>query len=277
MSVKLKLFSMLILGCIKEIRKLLITCSFCALLFLQNSAWALQLKNLTILAEPNMVEALTKISRLYSQKTLTTISVGFGNSSELISDIEMGEPADIFISAHRYWIDNLKQKGLVDIYNIGHIANDSVVLATSKENIRIPSELLSSNIGFKASLESLNKYRLNLIIDNNGSSLGQYSKHLVKKLNLDKIKLYEKLEEDKTSVANLIKNNPDSYTIFLGSQIKDSQDFRVISTLKNKQIFYQALVVAGDNMESAREFLKFLKSAQAKKIFEESGFIIDGF
>lgn len=245
------------------------------IIFCNKNSYAFSNKSLTILAEPNMVEALTKISRIYSQKNIATVAIGFGDSARLIEDIEDGEPADVFISAHRYWINNLKQKGLVDIYNIDHIANDSLLLVTSKNNIRIPSELLSDNIEFIDSLKKLNKYRLNLIIDNDGTSLGQYSKKLIKQNKLDKIKVYQKLYEDRTSIANLINNNNDSYTIFLGSQIKDHEDFKIISRLKNKQIFYQALVIAGDNMEVARGFLKFLKSNEAKKIFEDSGFIVE--
>lgn len=244
-------------------------------IFASNFAFAIQTKNLTILAEPNMVEALTKISRLYSQKTLTTISLNFGESVDLIESIEIGEPSDIFISAHRFWIDNLKQKGLVDIYNVGHIANDSLVLVTSKNNIKIPSLLLQKDQGFIECLEILDKYELNLIIDNNNSSLGQYSKKILKEFNFENIKIFEKLPEDKTSIANLIANNTDSYTIFLSSQLRDYQEFREISRFKSQQIFYQALVVAGDNMESAREFLKFLKTKEAKEIFVKSGFIIE--
>ena len=40
-------------------------------------------------------------------------------------------------------------------------------------------------------------------------------------------------------------------------------------------IFYQALVIAGNNMEVAREFLKFLKTPQSKEILKENGFIVD--
>ncbi len=243
--------------------------------FLSKSAFSFQIKNLTILAEPNMVEALTKISRSYSRKNTAIVSVGFGPSSDLISDIERGEPSDVFISAHRYWIENLKQKGLVDIYNVGHVANDSLVLVTSKNNVRIPSELLKENLSFVDSLKILNKYRLNLIIDHEGSSLGQYSQNLLSDLKLGDVGIYKKIPEDDTGIGNLIKSNPDSYTILLDSQVKDRNGFKIISKLKNKQIFYQALVIAGDNMESAREFIKFLKSQEAINIFEESGFIVD--
>lgn len=244
--------------------------TFCA-----QVSFALQLKNITILAEPNMVEALTKIARIYSKRNAVVVSVGFGSSGDLIRDIEYGEPADVFISAHRYWIDELKQKGLVDIYNIGHIANDSLVLVTSKDNSHIPSELLSKNLDFITSLNIVNKYRLNLIIDYDGASLGQYSKQIIRNMDLHDIKLFEKLYEDGTSINDLIANNPDSYTILLGSQIKKNSNFRILSKLKNQQIFYQALVIAGNNMDTARQFLKFLRSSEAKKIFVESGFIVE--
>src|SRR3989338_5403612 len=232
---------------------------------------ALQLENLTILAEPNMTTALTKISRIYSQKNGIIISISFAPSSELINDIEEGEPSDVFISAHRYWIDDLKHKGLVDIYNIGHIADDSLVLATSKDNDRIPPEL-SQDLSLTKALEVLDANNTVLIVDHEGSSLGQYSDYLLNHLKLENLKIFKKLHEDKTSVSNMLKNNVGNYTLLLASQVKDNDDFIILSHLKNQHIFYQALVIAGDNMDNARKFLRFLKSKQAKKIFEESGF-----
>jgi accessory colonization factor AcfC len=37
------------------------------------------------------------------------------------------------------------------------------------------------------------------------------------------------------------------------------------------KILYQAAVIAGDNMESAREFLDYLKSKDVKKMFAKGG------
>lgn len=239
------------------------------------SSFALQLKNLTVLAEPNMVGALTKISRIYSQKNGIIISVSFAPSGELISDIEAGEPSDVFISAHHFWIDNLKQKGLVDIYNIGHIANDSLVLVTSKDNKNMPEELLVKNLNLVKALEILNQNNAILIVDHDGSSLGQYSEYLLKNMDLKSIQIFKKLYEDRTSIANLLNNNHNSYTILLASQIKNHDEFMILSDIKSQHIFYQALVIAGDNMDTAREFLRFLKSKQAKDIFEENGFMIE--
>ena len=135
------------------------------LLFSQNS-FANPSRNLTVFAEPKMALALTKITRLYSQKSNTIVSTNFASAPELIASIDSGEPADVFISAHSDSIELIKRKGLADVHNVGYVA-------------------------------------------------------------------------------------------------------------KNGNIFYQALVIAGDNMEVAREFLKFLKSDVAKTILKEIGFGVD--
>lgn len=256
----------------KKIKIAIITTLF---LFVANLANSAQIKNLTILAEPNMVTALTKIARIYSQKNSVIASISFASSADLINDIDAGEPADIFISAHKDWINNLKQKGLVDIYSISHIASDGLVLVTSSENKNIPLALLGKNISLENSLKILDQNHLDLIIDNDGSSLGQYSHDLLTSLQLQNIKIFEKLQEDKASVFSLIDKNRDNYTIILTSQTKGRDGLKILSNIQSQNIFYQALVIAGDNMEGAREFSRFLQSPQARTIFKQSGFFID--
>ena len=57
--------------------------------------------------------------------------------------------------------------------------------------------------------------------------------------------------------------------------LADIHNIGYVARLKNNEVFYQALVIAGDNMETAREFVKFLKSDVAKAIFQDSGFEVD--
>ena len=240
-----------------------------------NSAHAAQIKSLTILAEPNLVTALTKISRTYSQKNAVIVSVGFASAADLINDIDSGEPADVFISTHQDWMMNLKQKGLIDIYNMSHIASDDLVLVTSRDNLSAPNYLVEKNPNLEEALQILDQNRLNLIIDNDSSSLGKYSSDVINNLQLHDLKLFTKLSEDKSSIANLLQDNTDSYAILLASQVNNRSELRILSRKKSQHIFYQALVIAGDNMDIAREFLKFLKTAQAKAILKENGFIVD--
>lgn len=243
----------------------------CALVFTNNS-FASTSRNLTVFAEPNMALALTKIARLYSQKSNVIVSVNSSPSTDLISDIDSGEPADVFISAHHGSIETLRQKGLIDVYNIGFIATDKLVLITSKSNLGLFPELQVKTLILEEVLRVLDNKKATLIIDYDGNSSGNFSANLVSRLNLHNIKLFNKLAEDKTPIFSLIKNSPEHYALLLASQIKNDPDFEILAEKKDSKIFYQALVIAGDNMEIAREFLEFLKSDAAKKILEQSGF-----
>ena len=230
-------------------------------------------RNLTIFAEPNIASALTKIARIYSPMNNVIISINFGSSYNLISNIDSGEPVDIFISAHKGWIESLHQKGVVDVYNVGYIAQDNLVLATLKTNSNIPEELQKGKISPKQALTVLNESKATIILDEEGNSAGYYAKKFLDELALSNLKNFSKLAEDKTPLLSIIRNSPTSYALLLESQINNKSDFQIIARDDKKDIFYQALVIAGDNMDTAREFLKFLKSEQAKNILKNSGFV----
>lgn len=248
---------------------------FFILLFVHQNSFAANSRNLTIFAEQNMSLALTKIARIYSQKTNTIVSLNFNSSIDLINEIDSGEPADVFISAHHGWIESLHQKGLVDVYNVGYIARDELILITSKSNPNLPSELISKKLSLEESLRILDKNKTDLIIDAEGNSSGYFSNHLIKNMVFSNIKIFNKLAEDKTPLFDIIKNNEENYSLLLSSQVRKNTNFQIIARKKDETIFYQALVIAGDNMEIAREFLKFLKSPTAQTILRESGFIVD--
>ena len=232
-------------------------------------------RSLTIFAEPNMVLALTKVGRLYSQKSNTVVSINFNSSADLVSDVDSGEPSDVFISAHKGWIEALRQKGLVDVYNVGYIASDELALVTPKGNDKIPNILTSKKaFSLEYALQVLDKSGATLIIDNEGSSSGNFSRSFLGRFQFSHLKIFKKLLEDRTSFLNLIKKDPNNYAIILKSQIRSDDGLRVLTIKEDENIFYQALVIAGDNMEIAREFLKFLKTDAAKSILKESGLVI---
>ncbi len=255
------------------IRKILFL--FCLFLITFNeSSFAIASRNLTIFTEPNMSVALTELARVYSQKNNVIVAVNFNATSDLISDIDAGEPADIFISAHSGLIESLRQKGLIDVYNIGYIAQDEIVL-TAPSSATIFKELLDDNLSFEKKLSFLNQSKATIICDNKNSSSGKVVSDLLSDYNFSDLKLFYKLNEDRTPILSLIKSEKNQYGLLLASQVNNDKDFLIIARNKDRNIFYQALVIAGDNMEAAREFMRFLKSGTAKKIFKINGFIVE--
>lgn len=231
-------------------------------------------KTLTILAEQSMAVALTKIARLYSQLSNVIVSVNFGTAYDLVNDVDSGDPSDLFISAHEPSIETLKQKGLVDVYNIGYFASDNLTLATDQKNLNA-KVIFEPNSSIESALKILNQKKAALIIDNEDTSSGMICSNYLKPFKFDKIKLIEKLPEDKTPIVKIIKDNPQHYALMLSSQSAKYDDLVIIATKENINSFYQALVIAGNNMEVAREFVKFLKSKDATRILKESGFVVN--
>jgi len=244
------------------------------LIFTQNS-WAMNSRNITILAEPNMVLALTKIARLYSQQSNVITSLNFASSANLIEEIDLGEPADVFISAHVPSVDILRQKGLVDVYNIGYIARDEIVIATSKDNPDLLASMIAKDIAFNDAIKKLNENKATLVLDDQSTALGRFSFDVISPLASHELKLLIRDDNEKSSILKIAKSNDQYYTILLRSQVLKDDNLQILATKKDTNIFYQALVIAGDNMEVAREFLKFLKSPKAKEILIDCGFLVE--
>ncbi len=248
---------------------------FFAIVFFSKASFASSSRNITVFAEPSMAQALTKIARLYSQKNNVIVSINFNSALDLMNEVDSGEPADVFISAHSGLVEALRQKGVVDVYNVSFIARDEMVLVTSKDNPKILPVLLERKVPFEEAIKILDQNKSTLILDHQGNSSGKFGNDFISKFNFSDLKLLNKLVEDKTPIITIIKDNPEYYAILFASQIKSKSDLKILSKTKGQNIFYQALVIAGDNMEIAREFLKFLKTDKARKILVESGFAVD--
>jgi len=245
------------------------------ILFVSNNVMANPARNITVFAEPNMALPLTIIARNFSQKNNAVVSINFNSAFDLLNEIDQGAPANVFVSAHPQIIENLKQKGLVDVYNIAYIANDILTLCTSKNNNKFPLALLKKNINLENSLKILDENKLKLIVEHDGISSGFYGKKIIQDLSLGNVNIFYKLIEDKSSLIRDIEQNKDTYGIVFLSQLFKNNNLRALATQKDKIIYYQAFVIAGENMDIAREFLNFLKNPDSKKTLRNNGFIVD--
>lgn len=161
---------------------------------------------------------------------------------------------------------------MVDVYNVEYFARDQIALVANSSNKSIlETEELSTIEDY---LRYLDKNRATIITDYKGNSSGAFSINYIKNLNLTQIKLFKKIAEDKSSIDSLIKSDSSQFGLLFASQVRNDKEFTILATTDRKDIFYQALVIAGNNMEIAREFLRFLKSKQAKEILKKNGFIV---
>ena len=251
-------------------------CLFVLIIFYTNQSFAQEEKekmgNLTIFAENNTALALVKIARSYLQQEKSIVSINFKYSFELIQDLDSGEPADIFISSHKDWISALKQKGLVDIYNISDFAKDNLVLVTSANNKKIDIDKIRQQKNINEVLSEINRQQLPLIVDSEYTSVGRYTNEIIKNANIKNHRIFRKFSEDKKSVLDFIDESREYCGIVLQSLVANNNKIRILRVLDNSKIDFQGLVIAGSNMGQAREFLKFLESEDAKEILTSNGF-----
>ena len=231
-----------------------------------------QIDNLTIFTEPNLSDAVIEISRLYAKKNNIVLSSNFKSASLLIDEIDFGEPADIFIAGHRQWIESLKRKGLIDVYNIVNIAADSLVIVASNEN---DADFFSGlTYEPKDILNVLDKNNAHLILESEGSSIGSYNQDIFADINLASyFNVHYKVSEDKRTILDFIRRNKRYFAIVLESDLYKEEGVKIVGRVDYPNINYQAAVIAGDNMTNARKFIDFLKGdRQVSLILKEVGF-----
>lgn len=74
-------------------------------------AWA---KDLTVFAAASLKESLDDVAAAFTAATGTTVVTSYAGSSALARQIELGAPADIFISANPEWMDRLEETQVID-------------------------------------------------------------------------------------------------------------------------------------------------------------------
>lgn len=219
-------------------------------------------------AAASLQNSLTELQKVYAQKTpgvkLTYI---FGGSGTLQQQIEQGAPADLFISAGKAQMDALEQKNLIVKDSKVDLLGNDLVLITGKDNSKVTS------------LEDLTKSSVGQISIGTPESVpaGKYAQEALTKLKLwDLIKPKFVLAKDVTQVLNYVETGNVDAGIVYRSDALGSTKVKVVASVpasSYKPISYPAAVIASTkNNQAAEDFLKYLQSAEAQKIFAKYGF-----
>jgi ABC-type molybdate transport system substrate-binding protein len=86
-----------------------------------------EVDTITVMSESSLSLSMSQISSLFTQLRTSpdhsiSVSNNFGDSGLQKKKIEDGESADIYITSQPELVQELKIKGLVDVYSIGKIA-----------------------------------------------------------------------------------------------------------------------------------------------------------
>ncbi len=232
-------------------------------------------KDLIVFAAASMTESLGEVKKLYEEANPNVnVVLNLDSSGTLKSQISEGADADVFISASSKQMNELDKEK--DTYN-ANAAIDSATRFDLLENQVTLAVKEDSNKGI-TSFEDINTDKVETIaLGNADVPVGQYSEELLKKMDMweaiqGKISFASNVKEVTAWVSEGAVDCGIIYSTdakAAGLKIIDSAD----SDMFEKKIIYPAAMVEGSkNSEEAKKFLDFLKSDQAKAVFDKYGF-----
>ena len=225
-----------------------------------------------VFAAASTTNAISEIGDLYSARNLGTVRTAFASSSTLAKQIASGAPADVYLSANRKWMDFLEERNAVDKATRFDLLGNRIVLIAPMD-----SSVQALNVNGELDLAALlgSDGRLSMG-DPDHVPAGMYGKKAMQRLNLwDKVKDRLAPMKDVRAALVLVERAEAPLGQVYATDAAISKKVRVVGAFppdSHPPIVYPVAAVAGGHISVARLFLEFLKSPEARAVFEKYGF-----
>ncbi len=244
-------------------------------------------KKLVVFAAASLTETLNEIGTRY-QKEHPDIKIvfNFDSSGTLKTQIAEGAAGDVFISAAPKQMDQLDLASGEEKnpQKLDYVLSDSRFnLLENRVVLVVPKENKKNLKSFEDLAETLRAHDVFLAIGNSDVPVGQYTLKIFDHFHLD---MNDKLANRSLTLGNNVKE--------VTSQVKEgvvdagivyatdahSAGLTVIDAATREmagQVIYPAAVLKNSkNIREAKDFLDYLKTEEAGKIFESVGFTVTG-
>lgn len=226
----------------------------------------------TVFAAASTTNAVTDIGKLFESQGKGKIQASFASSSTLAKQIENGAPAEIFLSANEKWMDYLEQKKLVQPGSrIDYLGNSLVLVAPADSQLK--AEIKP---GFPL-LEWLGQGRLS-VGDPDHVPAGIYAKAALTKLGVwDQIEPRLARAADVRGALALVERGETPLGIVYATDAAITPKVKVVGVFpedSHPAIVYPLALVGGKVSPTAKAFYEFLRTPEAKAIFNKYGFAV---
>lgn len=228
-------------------------------------------EEIVVFAAASLKNAIDDIAAAWTRETGHVARVSYGGSSKLARQIQMGAPADVFISANVEWMDVLGSEKLINLTSrIALLRNRLVLIAHGKNAAPVqigPGFDLSGLLGdgklAMAMVESV--------------PAGRYGKAALTSLGAWDAVADKVAQSDNVRAAlALVARGEAPYGIVYSTDAAASDDVTIVGTFPeatHPPIVYPAAVVTESKAANAAQaFLDYLSSRAAKATFEQYGF-----
>lgn len=231
---------------------------------------AAQAKTLTVFAAASLKNALDEVDNAYTAKTGVKITTSYAASSALAKQIEQGAPADVFVSADIAWMDYANdKKAIVEPTRVNLLGN-SIVLIAPKDS-KIGNVTIDQGFDL-AHLAGDGKIATG---DVKAVPVGKYAKAALE--NLGAWTAAERkvaMAENVRAALALVARNEAVLGIVYSTDAKVEPGVKVVGTFpasSHPAIVYPVAATSTAHKDTA-DYLAFLRSSEAKAIFEKHGF-----
>ena len=190
----------------------------------------------------------------------------YDSSGKLQTQIEEGASIDVFMSAAMKQMDALNEKGLIEENSIVQLLENKIVLIVPENSTK----------GITA-FEDILKADKIAVGDPASVPAGQYAKEA-----LTNLKIWEEVSEkaslgtNVTEVLNWVAEGSADAGIVYSTDAASNKKVKVAAEAPegtvSKVIYPAGIVKATKEMDASKKFIEFLKTDEAKKVFESYGF-----
>jgi molybdate transport system substrate-binding protein len=229
-----------------------------------------QEQTITIFAAASLKNALDDVNAKFAKATGIRTVASYAASSALMKQIEQSAPADVFVSADTDWMDYGAQKKLVREDTRINLLGNALVLIAPKD-----SKVGSVAIGPGFDLAALAGDGRIATGDVRFVPVGKYAKAA-----LEKLGAWEAAErkfayaENVRAALILVARGEAALGIVYATDAKVEPNVKVVGTFppdSHPAIVYPVALTASAKPHAA-QYLAFLRSQEAKNVFESYGF-----
>ena len=229
-------------------------------------------KTITVFAAASLKNALDDINAVYQAKAATKVVASYAASSALARQIEQGAPADVFASADLEWMDYAVQKKTINESTRINLLGNKIVLITPKDSAQT-----NVTIGPDFDLAKLAGDGRIATGDVQSVPVGKYAKAALEKLGAWKAAGSKFAMADNVRAAlTLVSRKEAVLGIVYETDAKVDPGVKIIGTFpadSHPAIIYPFAALSTAKGD-ASGYLTFLRSNDAKAVFEKYGFTV---
>jgi molybdate transport system substrate-binding protein len=229
-----------------------------------------QEKTLTAFVAASLKNALDDINAAYTKKTGVKIAASYAASSALARQLEQGAPADIFVSADLEWMDYAISRKTINEATRMNLLGNKLVLIAPKD-----SAVGNVTIGQGFDLAKLAGDGRISTGDVQSVPVGKYAKAALEKLGAWNAASSKFAMADNVRAAlTLVARSEAALGIVYETDAKVEPGVKIVGAFpanSHAPIIYPFAATTSARAE-ATDYLTFLRSSEAKAVFEKYGF-----